>query len=845
MRRLLHVVLLASALLASGVASPSEPLDLANDFISRITWRELGPPTMGGRIVRLQIDETDRNTWYLGTASGGLWKTTNAGQTFEGLFQYEDVNSIGDIAVSLSHPNIVWLGSGEHNPRNSTIYGNGVYKSVDGGQTWTNMGLQETRFIGRIAIHHTNPDIVYVGAMGRTWGRNEDRGLYKTTDGGKTWQKILYVDDQTGVIEVQMHPKDPETLLVATWQRQRQIYDDGEPEISHGPGSAVYKTTDGGKTWRKLSGNGGLPDSPLGRTGIDYHRSDPNIVYLITGAARLQRDKNGVWKSTDGGETWTKVNDIAPRPMYYSQIRVDPNNPDIVFVLGVQLARSTDGGNTFTNLPLRGVHVDHHCLWINPDDSQHVLLGNDGGFYESKNGGTSFTAIKKMSLGQYYHVAVDNRRDYWVAGGLQDNGTYYGPSMARNHVGTTVGNFRSIGGGDGFVVRFDPRDHNLVYSESQNGNIRRTYLGPRDQAPQGAVRRPNPPEGQRQNWAWKTDFILCPTNPDVYYVAGSFLYRSENKGVDLKPISPRLPLTARGASTAIAVSPLNKDVIYVGTDDGALWVTRDGGENWRAIHDNVPISLKCYVSTLEASRYAEGRLYVAFDAHRSDDDAPYLFVTEDFGETWSNITSNLPEWGSTRCLREDTRNENVLYCGTEFFAYVSIDRGATWTRMNANLPTVAVHDFAISDAAKELVAGTHGRSIWALDISWLQQMSVNILRLPMFLFAPHSAVLWNIEENGPEVGMGEWTGTNPEFGATFYYVLGEAVPEAALAIQDLDGNTLASFAGTGHRGLNRAVWDLRTGGERVAPGAYRLVLSVGDKKDRAVFWVEPDPQSTG
>lgn len=841
MRKLLHVVLCVGATVAVAFSTPTEPLDFANDFISRVTWRELGPPTMGGRIVRLQVDETDRNVWYVATASGGLWKTTNAGQSFEGLFQFEEVNSIGDVAVSRSHPNIVWIGTGEHNPRNSTIYGNGVYKSTDGGKTWTHMGLRETRFIGRIAIHHTNPDIVYVGAMGRTWGRNQERGLYKTTDGGKTWEKILYVDDQTGVIEVQMHPQKPDTLLVATWQRQRQIYDDGEPEISHGPGSAVYKTEDGGKTWRKLSGTGGLPDSPLGRTGIDYHRSNPDIVYLITGAARLGRDKNGVWKSTDGGETWTKVNDISPRPMYYCQIRVDPNNPDVVFVLGVQLARSTDGGNTFTNLPLRGVHVDHHCLWINPDDSQHILLGNDGGLYESKNGATSFTALKKMAIGQFYHVAVDSRRDYRVAGGLQDNGTYYGPSMTRDTVGTMLGDFRSIGGGDGFVVRFDPRDPNLVYLESQNGNIRRVYLGPRDRAPQGTVRRPNPPEGERQAWAWKTDFILCPTNPDVYYVAGAFLYRSENKGVDLKPISPRLPLTARGAATAITVSPLNKNVIYVGTDDGALWVTRDGGQNWTPIHENVPIPLKCYVSTLEASRFSEGRLYVAFDAHRSDDDAPYLFVTEDFGRTWTNITSNLPDFGSTRCLREDTRNENVLYCGTEFFGYVSIDRGKSWTRMNTNLPTVAIHDFAISDAAKELVAGTHGRSLWALDISWLQQMSERILRLPMYLFAPHSAVLWNMVENGRTPAPGDWVGTNPEFGATFYYALSEELPSVVLIVSDLLGNEVATLSGPGTRGLNRAVWDLSSNGERVAPGAYQVKLVAGDKTDRTHFWVEPDP----
>jgi photosystem II stability/assembly factor-like uncharacterized protein len=838
----------ASALaltLALGVslAPAQEPLALPDNFVSQMIWRSIGPATMGGRVIRLQVDESNPKTWYVATASGGLWKTTDAGESFEGLFQNEEVNSIGCVAVSKSRPDVVWIGTGENNPRNSSIYGKGVYKSTDGGKTWQNMGLLETRHVGRVVIHPTNPDIVYVGAMGRTWGRNEERGLFKTTDGGQTWEKVLYVDDQTGVIDVQVNPSDPNIMLAATWQRQRDIFDTGEPAMSDGPGSGIWRSTDAGRTWNKLGAENGLPTGSLGRTGIDFHRNDPKIAYLITGSARQPRDKNGVWKSVDGGETWEKVNDIAPRPMYYSKLRVDPNNPDIVFVLGVQMARSEDGGKTFRNLPMRGVHVDHHCLWINPADSQHILLGNDGGFYESRDGANTFRAHKKMAIGQFYHVAVDQRRDYAVSGGLQDNGTYYGPSLKRGEEGPSNRDFRSIGGGDGFVVRIDPRDHNLVYLESQNGNIRRTYLGQRENAPQGTMRRPAAPNGGREAWAWKTDFILCHTNPDVYYTAGEYVYKSTNKGVDLERISPRIPRTTRGSGTAINVSPLNPDVLYAGTDDGALWVTRDGGENWTRIHGNVSLPKPMYVSTIEPSRYVEGRCYVAFDGHRSDDEAPFLYVTEDFGQTWTSLNANLPEFGSTRALREDTQNPNLLYCGTEFFTYASIDRGRTWNRINNNLPTVAVHDFAISDAAAELVAGTHGRSLWILDIAWLRQASPDSLGADTYFFQPHSAVLWNEPEERVQPPRGVFIGENPPFGALLYYSLKVPTTGIELVVSDAEGKEVARIAGTGEVGLNRVLWGLESQGERVQPGTYKVTLRAGAQTIERQLVVEPDPSS--
>ncbi|MDA7979030.1 MAG: hypothetical protein MPJ50_09715 [Pirellulales bacterium] len=821
--------------------------------------------------------------------------------------------AIGDAAVAPSDPNILWVGTGEHNPRNSVSYGDGIYKSTDGGETWKNMGLAETRHIGRIAIHPRDPDIVYVGAMGRTWGRNEERGLYKTTDGGETWEKVLYVDDQTGVIEVQMNPNEPDTLLVATYQRQRDIYDSGEPAVSDGPGSGVWKTTDGGETFRRLTE--GLPEDDMGRTGIDYYDGDPDIVYLITGGARANRRENGTYRSDDGGESWKRVSSEAQRPMYYSQIRVDPTDPDTVFAMGVRLRKSTDGGESFENVG-RGTHVDHHALWIDPDDNSHVLLGNDGGLYESNDGGARFSALKKMALGQFYDVAVDTRRDYAVSGGLQDNGTYYGPHMKRGSRGPTNRDFYSIGGGDGFVVQIDPTDPTRVFLESQNGNIRRTTIRPRgrrsgrnetstregrsstetsqstssqdehsgdddcgsqmqdtaenngssqdqQQSQQRSQQRnqqnrsqnrqrrrrglkPSAPEGERARWAWKTDFILSPHNPRIYYLAGNFVYKSSNYAEDLRPISPRISLTNSGAGTAITNSPLNPDVIYAGTDDGGLWVTRDGGFSWKAVHENTGVPVACYVSTLEASRYSEGRCYVAFDGHRSNDERPFIYVTEDFGETWQPLTDDLPEFGSTRCLREDTVNPDLLYAGTEFGAFVSLNRGEDWAKLGDRLPSVAVHDFAINDAAAEIVAATHGRSFWILDIAWLRQANADVANSDAHLFEPNPAVLWQSPSSpGREPRTGEFVGENPPFGAVIYYMLKSPADRVAVRILDSDGQVIRQLRGEGSAGVNQVIWDLKDprGGaeELVWPGEFHVEVIVDNKKLETTLEVHPDP----
>jgi photosystem II stability/assembly factor-like uncharacterized protein len=940
---------------------------LPAEWVKSLTWRSIGPANMGGRITALAVFEADPSTYYVATASGGLLKTVNNGVTFEHQFDREATVSIGDVCVAPSDRNIVWVGTGENNPRNSVSYGDGVYKSTDGGRTWKNMGLKKSFQIGRLAIHPTNPNIVYVGALGRLYGPNEERGLYKTTNGGETWEKILYIDDKTGVIDMQMHPRDPETLLVATYERQRDGFDTNDPAKKWGPGSGLYKTTDGGKTFRKLTQ--GLPTCLLGRIGIDYYRKDPNTVYIILesekigmgpppaqqaepsavyaglagvdqedAGARLTRvvangpaaqaglqvddvvvaaagkpvrsyaqlleqvrgykpgDKvkvrvtragkeleveltlasrppgqtgqrgqrggqagqrggqrggetqrpfaanlggqrenvqdqqgpdsfqyGGVYKSTDGGESWTRINSVNPRPMYFSVIRVDPSDDRHLYVLGVQLFRSSDGGKTF-RADVRGFHVDQHALWINPKDGRHMIVGCDGGFYATYDRMANWDHLNHLAIAQFYHVAVDTRTPYRVYGGLQDNGSWGGPSRLRGQTGAVNEDWISIGGGDGFVCRVDPNDPDLVYWESQNGGFSRRNL----RTGESASLRPRPQQGQTFRFNWNAPFILSHANSRIYYCAGNYVFRSLDRGNDPRVISPEITRTSRGSATALAESPRNPNVLYVGTDDGALWVTRDGGHEWTNLTNNVGLPGPRWVASIEASRFAEGRAYVALDGHRSDDDDPYVYVTEDYGKTWKSLRANLP-WGSTRVLREDLQNPDLLFVGTEFAVWASVDRGASWTRLNNNLPTVAVHELALHPTAGEMVAATHGRSLWVLDVTPLRQMTAEVVKAKAHLYKPNTIIRWR-----PELARGRtnrrFVGQNPPPGAQFYYSLTAKAGKVSLKVVDYTGKTIRELPGRTEPGLHRVAWDLSlpppqrgadTGAAPGAPGQRR------------------------
>ena len=1204
----------------SGAVAGTIPATVSQKF----DWRCIGPANMGGRVTALAVVESDPTTYYVATASGGLLKTVNNGTTFEILFDKQSTVSIGDVAVAPSDPKVVWVGTGEANPRNSVSYGDGVYKSTDAGKTWTNMGLKESYSTGKILIHPTDPNTVYVGALGRVYGPNPERGVFKTTDGGKTWAKVLYVDDKTGCIDLRLDPNNPDVLVAGMWQRMRDGYDgffatdpDQPPDqygpvVTHGPGGGLFKTKDAGKTWKKIEG-AGLPTVKTGRIGFDHSRTTKGLLVAVVdtekvgtgqvsrvylgvvgdtadGAVKIsevteggpaaksglkagdivlsvdgkgvdtyekfvaaaqakqpgdklalkvkrdgkevdielvlgtrpgdaaaaaperkggrgqgaaargpvlgvtfkgetlelatvsadgpagkaglkagdvltfvdgkkvataaayreilapkkagdtlgvtvtrdgsdksvevtlaappaaappatapaappaagqslplpgglvpatdrdatelkvasvasggaadkagvkagdivvsvdgtevasfrdflsalrvgpragddarkagdkvklvvkQGDKTldlelalidtpvpalqaaggnrgvtatrpygmglggqqpnaqgrqgkdgfqtgGIYLSKDFGDTWERVNSLNPRPMYFSVVRFDPTDDKTLYVLcdtPSPVYRSTDGGATFETVRTAGgVHADAHALWIDPKNSRHLIIGCDGGFYASYDKAATWDHLNTLALGQFYHVAVDNRRPYRVYGGLQDNGSWGGPSQTLRRYGPVNEDWAYVSGGDGFVCRVDPTDPDLVYAESQGGAINRRNFRTGEAA---GIRPPRNQSADPLRFNWNTPFILSSHNPSIFYSGAQFVFRSVKKGDGQQPISPDLTRSKKGSMTALCESPRVPGVVYAGTDDGNVWVTRDDGQKWENVTANLHkagVPGFRHVASLEASREKDGRCYVALDAHRSDDDKPYLFVTEDYGATWKPISSNLPAVGSTRVLREDYVNRDVLYCGTEFGAWVSANRGASWTKLGGNLPTVPCHEFAQPTTANELVVATHGRSIWVIDVNALRQMKPDALKADVTLFAPATAVRWRLGAGGESPYSNtdrKFVGTNPYRGATVEYHLAKPAKVVSVRVVDVAGKTVRDFTSPKPgmaAGLNRVQWDLASGGGQAgggagprrragggaAAGVYQVVLTVDGKESRQPLEVELDPNA--
>ena len=1094
---------------------------LEPSWLEEIKWRSIGPANMSGRITDIAVHEKDTSLWWIATASGGLLKSTNHGGSFQHQFDREKVVSIGSIATDPNNKDVLWVGTGEINPRNSVSYGNGVYKTVDGGKTFQHLGLDRSYQIARILVDPKNPDTVYVGAAGRLYGSNPERGVYKTTDGGKTWQQILFVDDQTGVIDMAMSPTDPNTIVVAMWDRLRDGFDswpgtvpkpdgvDGyDPIRKWGKSGGIYRTTDGGANWKKTSQ--GLPPGMTGRIGLDWQQHSPNALYaiidcedigkgppafaaylglvgnnvdsksivtqvmtespaakaglqvgdqilsvdgnnitqfdqlletlrkkkvgqrvsitakrgeeektydiLLTGRpgtsaqattvslglqgedkdekivvqrvsvggsaakagvkigdvitkvdgkapgpfqalnestqkksegdkvqleiqrgeekldvtvvleARVGRgggfqtpaqsnvfmgiqgedapggganltsitesgpaekaglksgdivtqidgkeiagydalvaeirthkpdDKlkvkvkrgdqsvevevtladrlsggsaarpytysyfgqspniqdqqgsdgykyGGVYKSTDGGETWQRINSLNTRPMYFSVVKVDPSDTNHLYVLGVAQHQSKDGGAIFTEDFGRRVHADGHDLWIDPNDGRHMIIGCDGGVYVTHDRGATWDHINTAAIGQFYHVAISPKQPYWVAGGLQDNGSWAGPAISRSG-GAVNEDWVNLNGGDGFVCRVDPNDPDLFYAESQNGVIVRRNLKTGER---GSI-RPARVDGLSYRFNWNTPFILSSHNSKIFYTAGNYVFRSLDRGNDLRPISPEITLTQRGSATALSESPRDPNLLYVGTDDGALWVTRDGGTTWKNITANLKSPGPRYVATIEASRHFKGRVYVCLDGHRSDDDNPYAFVSEDFGETFNPLHAGLP-WGSTRCLREDLVNPNLLYLGTEFAFWVSIDRGQNWTQFNQNLPTVAIHEVAIHPENGEIVVATHGRSLWACDVSGLRQLKPENIGKEIAFFDPVDVTRWRSDPGRGGTNR-SFAGQNPSSGAKLWYALPNKAEKVVARIENIEGELINEVTAKAEPGLHLISWDL-------------------------------------
>lgn len=860
-------------------------------LLDGLRWRSIGPAIMGGRITDIEGIPGNPRVFYVAAATGGLWKTINGGITFYPIFDRYPVISLGDLALAPSNPDILYLGTGEEDARNSVSPGGGVYKSTDGGRSWTFVGLEGTQTVGRIVVDPRNPDVVYVAAVGPTWNPSPDRGLYKSTDGGRTWTKILYVNDRTGAVDVALDPRNPDVVWAAMWERIRGPYF----LRSGGPGSGLYKSTDGGRTWTRIEG-GGFPTTLKGRIGIALAPSNPDIVYAMVEADSVRGSGqgllSGLYRSLDGGRTWERRNRINVRPFYYSQVRVDPKDPNRVYWLATQFYVSDDGGRTY-RLGAQGIHVDHHAMWIDPQDPNRFLIGNDGGVAITYDRGGTFDFLNLMPLGQFYAVSFDFRKPYWVCGGLQDNGSWCGPSRARD--GLTNERWINVGGGDGFYTASDPIDPDIVYSESQNGNISRLNLRTgervRIRPPTWAERRrafedsliiargdttqPETPEIRARlaqlrariaadsaawdlRFNWQTPFLISPHNPSTLYLGANRVLKSTDRGDTWVPISPDLttrdPLKIRistretggitrdvtGAEThatitTLAESPVRPGILWVGTDDGKVWVTRNDGGSWTDVSDRFPgLPRGTWVSRVEPSHVDSATVYVSFDGHRTGDYRPYVYVSTDFGRTFRSIVGNLPTTGPAfvHVIREDPTNPNVLYVGTDVGAYVSLDRGRTWRRLGQGLPTVPVHDIKIHPRDREIVAGTHGRSIYILEATPLQEWGDSVATRPAFLFTPAPAYLYPPFFAGGSQGHERFVGDSPPLGARLWYWIGAgaARDSVRVVITDVRGDTVRVLRGPARSGLNVITWDLRARPEPLGPAARRDSLRMAQRR---------------
>lgn len=836
--------------------------------------RSIGPAVMSGRIAAIDAVPEDPLTIYVGSASGGIWKSVDGGLRFEPVFD-DYTMSIGAIAIDPSNVDIVWVGTGESWVRNSVSVGTGIYKTTDGGDTWELVGLEDSERVARIVVDPRDGNVVYVCATGHLWNANEERGVFRTKDGGETWEKVLYVDENTGCSDISIDPHAPNVLYAGMWEFRRWPYSFN----SGGPGSGLYRSLDGGDTWHELTN--GLPAGEKGRVAVAVSPPQPSRVYAL-----VESENTALYRSDDMGATWEEMNtsmNITSRPFYFAYIVPDPVDPDRVYKPGFLLTVSDDGGKSFTS-PFSAsgfsggsVHSDHHALWINPSNNEDLILGTDGGVYFSYDHGGSWRLSKAIPVSQFYEVSYDMEIPYNVYGGLQDNGTWVGPS--RGAGGVMARDWEVINGGDGFHVFVDPSDPDFVYVEYQGGNVSRLQ---RSTGESKAI-RPYPEEGEEKlRFNWNTPLHVSATNPGTLYLGSQYLYRTRDRGDSWERISPDLSTddpekqkqeesggltidntTAENHTTIITISesPANATVIWGGTDDGNLQVTRDDGANWANVVDNVPnVPEHTWVSHVEASRHDEGTAYVTFDGHRTGDMTTYVYRTRDFGRTWESLVSDDIE-GYAHVIKEDLENAELLFLGTEFGLYLSLDGGQSWAHFTNDFPRVAVHDMAIHPREHDLVLGTHGRGIWILDdVTPLRALTPEVLEADVALLPTRP----NIQYIGGGMtwfsGNDEFVGRNPSMAAAivYYQKRRHIFGDLNVEIYDPDGELIRTVPGGKLRGINRVDWPMRLPppkvppasslimafqGPRVPEGTYTYKLVKGKDTYEGQISLVPDPRS--
>lgn len=839
-----------------------DPLDR---LLGGIPARHLGPGLFGGRVTALAVPRPYRGTLYVGTAGGGVWKTTNRGVTWRAVSDSTGALSVGDVAVAPSDTNVVWLGTGERNSLRSQGWGNGVWRSTNGGRTWTSAGLTDTREIGRVVVHPRDPNTAWVAALGHLWAPGRARGVYKTTDGGRTWARTLFVDDTTGAVDLTLDPSNPDVLYAATWHRVRL---GGTRMQGVGAGSGIYKSTDGGRTWRRLTDpalRNGLPAERMGRIGLAVSEKNPQVVYAMIQVDRgavntAVQPFGGVFRSDDAGATWRQVHDFQAVPhYYYDDVWVDPADAEHLWVSSMLLMESKDGGRTFEPESLSNVHVDHHALWVNPDDARHLLLGNDGGLYESFDGGRAWQH-HALPVAQAYTVSIDSSvAPYGVCAGFQDNGAWCVPSQTRDTLGIGDDDWLQVGGGDGMWVQTPPGDPHTVYSEYQFGALSRYDLrtGKRDNL-QPVTIDAGSESNYQLTYGWTAPLVQSQHDSTVLYFGANRLVRFSKKGDDWELLGPDMTRAAREhpapeagntsyhALFSIAEGPRDRNLLWTGSDDGLIWVSRDAGRTWAEVSRRLPAGAPraCFVGTLVASRHANGTAYVALDCHHRDDYRPYLYATRDYGATWQALgTAGLPADGGSHTIAEHPVNPRVLFAGTERGAYASVDGGATWRRFPRALPPVAVLRFAVHPLTRDLVIATHGRGLWVANVAVLDSLTTETPREAARLFAVPAAYAWRWVDTRPSGGSRPFFAPNPARGAAISYWLREAQPAAVrLVVTTPAGDTVRTIQGPGYAGLQRAQWDgfrdkprPRAKGDpttplelRLAPpGAYVVRMTVG------------------